>query len=109
MPKFLLQVSYTAQGALGLQKEGGSARRTVVQRLVEQAGGKLETFYFALGSADAYLIADLPDAITAAALSLTVNGAGGAQLHTVPLLTPEELDVAAKKVVTYAAPGAGTR
>ena len=109
MPKFLWRVSYTAHGAQGLQKEGGSDRRAIVQRLTEQAGGKLESFYFALGETDAYLIADLPDATTAAAISLTVSAAGGAHLQTVPLLTPEEMDAAAKRTVDYRAPGAAAR
>lgn len=69
MAKYLWQVSYTAQGAQGLQKEGGSARRTLVKRLLEQAGGK-ESFYFALGESDVYVIADLPDTKTATAVSL---------------------------------------
>lgn len=109
MPKFLWQVSYTAQGAQGLQKDGGSARRATVQRLIEQSGGKLESFYFALGESDVYLVADLPDATTAMALSVAVNGSGAAHLRTVPLMTPEEMDAALKKPVDYRAPGAGAR
>ncbi|MGH6978477.1 MAG: GYD domain-containing protein, partial [Brevundimonas sp.] len=101
MPKFLWQVSYTAQGAQGLQKEGGSARRAAVQRLTEQMGGKLEAFYFALGESDAYVIADLPDVSTAAAVGVAVNGAGAARLRTVALLTPEEMDGVVKKAVDY--------
>ena|SRR6185295_518518 len=106
MPKFLWQVSYTVQGAAGLRKDGPSARRAFVQKLTEQLGGKLESFYFALGEADAYVVADLPDTATAAALSLAVNAAGGAHLKTVTLLTPEEMDAAAKKTVDYRPPGA---
>ena len=106
MAKYLWQVAYTTQGAQGLQKEGGSARRSAVQRLVEQAGGKLESFYFALGESDVYAIADIPDAKTAAAVSLAVNAAGAARLHTVVLVTPEEMDAAAKKAVDYRPPGA---
>jgi uncharacterized protein with GYD domain len=109
MAKYLWQVSYTPQGAQGLQKEGGSARRAAVKRLVEQAGGKLESFYFALGESDVYVIADLPDAKTAAAVSLAVNAAGAAQLRTVVLLTPEEMDASAKQAVDYRPPGAGAR
>ncbi len=109
MPKFLWQVSYTALGAQGLQKEGGSARRATVQRVVEQAGGKLEAFYFALGESDAYLIADLPDAKTAAAISVVVGGSGAARLRTSMLLTPEEMDGAVKQSVDYRAPGAAGR
>lgn len=106
MPKYLWQVAYTPQGAQGLQKEGGSARRMAVQRLVERAGGKLESFYFALGESDVYVIADMPDAKTAAAISLAVNAAGAARLRTVVLVTPEEMDAAAKKAVDYRPPGA---
>ena len=105
MSKFLWQVSYTAQGAQGLKKDGGSARRAAVQRLVEPAGGKLEAFYFALGEADVYVIAELPDTKTATAVSLAVNTAGAARLRTVVLLTPEEMDAAVKQGVEYRAPG----
>ena len=106
MPKFLWRVSYTPQGAQGLQKDGGTNRRTAVQRLTEQAGGKLEGFYFALGERDAYVIADLPDTTTAMAISLAVSAAGAAHLETVLLVTPEEMDTAARKTVDYRPPGA---
>jgi uncharacterized protein with GYD domain len=109
MPKFLWHVSYTSQGAQGLQKDGGTARRAAVQKLTEQLGGKLEAFYFALGESDAYVIADLPDTVTATALSLAVNAAGAARLRTVELVTPEDMDKAAKKTVDYRPPGAGAR
>jgi uncharacterized protein with GYD domain len=107
MPKFLWRVSYTPQGAQGLQKDGGSARRAAVQRLTEQAGGKLESFYFALGEADAYVIAELPDVTTATAISLAVSAAGAAHLQTALLVTPEEMDQVVKKSVDYRPPGAG--
>jgi len=35
MPKFLVEASYTAEGAKGLMKAGGSARRAAVQKMVE--------------------------------------------------------------------------
>jgi uncharacterized protein with GYD domain len=104
--KYLWQVSYTAQGAQGLQREGGSSRRALVKRLVEQAGGKLESFYFALGESDVYAIADLPDLKTATAVSLAVNAAGAARLRTVVLMTPEEVDASTKQAVDYRPPGA---
>ena len=62
MPKMLIKASYTAEGARGLIKEGGSGRRATVQKLIEGMGGKMEAFYFAYGEADAYLIVDMPDA-----------------------------------------------
>ena len=45
MAKYLLEVSYTAEGARGVLKEGGSARRAVVEQLAEKLGGKVEVFY----------------------------------------------------------------
>jgi uncharacterized protein with GYD domain len=106
MAKYLWQVSYTSSGAQGLMKEGGSARRALVQQLVAKAGGKLESFYFAMGESDVYAIAELPDAKTATAVSLAVNAAGAARLRTVVLLTPEEVDAATKQAVDYRPPGA---
>ena len=105
MPKFLFQVSYSPQGVQGLQKDGGSARRAVVQQICDKAGGKLESFYFALGESDVYTIVELPDLATATAVSLAVNAAGGARLRTVQLISPEEMDGTVKKAVDYRPPG----
>ena len=90
----------------GLLAEGGSARRATVQKLVKAMDGKLESFDFALGEDDAYLIAEVPDVVDVAAVSLAVAAAGGARLSSVQLLTPAQLDEAAKKNVPYRAPGA---
>jgi uncharacterized protein with GYD domain len=106
MPKFMIKASYSTEGARGLLKEGGTARRAAVQKLVESMGGKVEAFYFAYGDADAYIISDLPDVATAAALSLTVSASGAVRLSTIPLITAEEIDAASKKSVAYRAPGA---
>jgi uncharacterized protein with GYD domain len=106
MPKFLFEASYTLDGVKGVQREGGSGRRDAVAKAVEGAGGRLESFYFAFGERDAYVIVDLPDNETAATIALTVNGSGGAMVKTVVLMTPEEVDAAAKRTVDYRPPGA---
>ncbi|MGH7728570.1 MAG: GYD domain-containing protein [Vulcanimicrobiaceae bacterium] len=105
MPKYLLRVSYTADGAKGLLKDGGSGRRKAVEDVLAKANGKLEAFYFAFGNDDAFLIIDLPDNVTAAAISLTVAASGGLKSSSTVLLTPEEMDQAAKKHVEYRPPG----
>jgi uncharacterized protein with GYD domain len=105
MPKYLLRVNYTAEGAKGLIQDGGSKRRAIAQRAAESVGGKVESFYFAFGDTDAYVVADLPDAASAAAIALTVSASGGAAVGTTVLLTPEEVDAAAKKSPLYSAPG----
>ncbi len=106
MPKFLFQASYTLDGVKGVQSAGGTSRRDAVAQVAESVGGQLECFYFAFGDRDAYVIVDLPDNESAAAVALTVNASGGATARTVVLLTPEEVDVAAKRSVDYRPPGA---
>ena len=106
MPKFLIEASYTVDGAQGVQTAGGTSRRDAVAALAESVGGKLESFYFAFGDADVYTVVDLPDNESAAAVALAVNSRGAVDLKTVVLLTPEEIDSAAKRSVDYRAPGA---
>ncbi|MGH9118341.1 MAG: GYD domain-containing protein [Acidimicrobiales bacterium] len=105
MARYLWQASYTADGVQGILQEGGSSRRAVVERLVGDLGGRLEAFYYAFGDDDVYVIAELPDHATAAAISLTVAASGAVRLKTVVLLTPEEIDEATQKSVNYRAPG----
>jgi uncharacterized protein with GYD domain len=105
MPKFLIEASYTLEGVKGLRSAGGSSRRDAVAHSLESVGGSLEHFYFAFGDNDAYVIADLPNAEAAAAVALTVNASGGATTRTMLLLTPEEVDAAAKLSVEYRPPG----
>jgi uncharacterized protein with GYD domain len=106
MPKFLIEASYTPEGAKGVQSAGGTSRRDAVAQVAESVGGRLESFYFAFGDSDAYVIVDLPDNESAAAVALTVNAGGGATTKTVVLLTPDEVDAAAKRSVDYRPPGA---
>jgi uncharacterized protein with GYD domain len=105
MPKYLIKASYTAEGAKGLLKDGGSKRREAAEQALKSAGGKMEAFYFAFGETDAFVIVDAPDPATVSAASLTISASGAARTQTVVLLTPEELDQAAKKGVKYRAPG----
>ena len=105
MPKYLFKASYTAEGARGLKRDGGSSRRAVLEEMAKSLGGSLESMYFAFGGSDLYTVADLPDNAAAAAISLSVAVGGGATAETVVLLTPEEMDEAAKREVSYRPPG----
>jgi uncharacterized protein with GYD domain len=105
MPKYLLEVSYSPEGAKGLLKDGGTKRRQVVEAAIKANGGKLEAFYFAFGENDAYLIADGADHVSVAAMNLAVNASGAARIKTTILLTPEEIDQASKKSIAYNPPG----
>ena len=105
MAKYLFQASYTADGVKGLLKEGGSARRTAVEALATSMGGSIESYYYAFGKHDLYVIADVADHASAAAIALTVGASGAANVTTTVLLTTAEVDAAAKKSPTYIAPG----
>ena len=105
MAKFLVKASYTTEGAQGVQRAGGTSRRDIVAKMAEGLGGKLESFYFAFGETDAYVVLDLPDNMSAAAASIAVNTAGGATSEVVVLLTPEDIDAASKLSVDYRPPG----
>jgi len=105
MPKYLLQASYTAEGTKGLLKDGGSQRRAAAQEALKGVGGRLDAFYYAFGETDVFAIADVPDNVSAAALSLTVSASGAVNTKITVLPTPEEIDQAAQKTVGYRSPG----
>ena len=105
MPKFLLQVNYTLDGVRGVLAQGGTARQAAAEAAAASVGGTVESFHFAFGGTDAYVVADLPDNVAAAAVGLAVSAGGGATTNTVALLTPAEVDAAVAKQVGYRPPG----
>jgi uncharacterized protein with GYD domain len=105
MPKYLLEVNYSLEGIRGVRAQGGSARVKAATELIESLGGSIESFNFAFGSSDVYLIANFSDDVAAATAALTVSAGGGATTRTVPLLTPAQVDEAVAKNVTYRPPG----
>jgi uncharacterized protein with GYD domain len=105
MPKYLIHASYTAEGARGLLKDGGSKRKQAANELIQSVGAKMEGFYFAFGEEDALVIVDAPDNASVAAASLTVAASGLVATKTTVLMTPEELDQVAKKSAKYSPPG----
>jgi len=105
MPTFLISGSYTQSGIKGVLGEGGSGRRAAVEKLASSVGGSVESFYFGFGGDDFYVTVDLPDNQAAAAVAMSVAAAGGATARTTVLMTPEEVDAAAKLSPNYRAPG----
>ena len=105
MKKYLIKASYNANGVKGLIEDGGTQRKLVVQKMLAGMGGKMESFYYAFGEHDAYIISELPDDISAAAIGLRVNSTGLVSISTSVLLSPEDIDAASKKSVSYRAPG----
>jgi uncharacterized protein with GYD domain len=105
MPKYLIHASYSSEGARGLLKQGGSKRKQAAEDLIKSVGGKMEAFYFAFGDNDAFVILDAPDNAAVVAASLAVSASGLVSTKTTVLLTPEEVDQAAKKSAKYSPPG----
>jgi len=105
MAKYLFEVNYTLDGIKGVKAKGATARLAAAKEAVASAGGSIDAYYFAFGGTDVYAIVDLPDNVAAASLSLTMAAAGGLTAKTVVLLTPEEIDEAVGKSVTYSPPG----
>jgi uncharacterized protein with GYD domain len=105
MPKYLLQVSYTAEGAKGVLKDGGTRRREAARAAISSVGGTMDAMYFAFGDSDVIVIVDAPDTASIIATSLALNSSGAVTTKTTVLLSPEEVDAATKKSATYSAPG----
>ena len=106
MAKFLVQATYTAEGLRGLVKDKASGRKAVITQALKKLGGKLETIYFCFGESDVIVIAELPDNVTAAALSLATNASGVVRTRTTALLSVAEADEALSREIAYRAPGA---
>jgi uncharacterized protein with GYD domain len=100
MPKYLVEGRYTSDGVKGLVREVSSGRRVDIAKMIESAGGKLEAFYFAFGDADFYIIFDVPDNVSAVALSVVANQSRFVTSKIVVLMTSDEMDQAIKKSMT---------
>jgi uncharacterized protein with GYD domain len=104
--RFLFQGTYSTEGVKGVLKEGGTGRRAAVEAALKSLGGRLEAFYYAFGETDVFVIVDGIDNAAAAAFSMGVGSTGSlSKIKTTVLMTPEEVDQAAKKTLTYRAPG----
>lgn len=105
MPKYLFEANYTPEGVRGLKEAGVASRAKAVNDMATGLGGSLESFHFAFGDVDAYVVVDLPDDEAAAAAAFTVGASAATKLKTVKLLTLDEADAAIGRSVAYRPPG----
>ena len=75
MAKYAIFFSLTSD-ALARFLENPTDRRGPVRKLAEAAGGKLESYYWMFGQHDGFVIAEVPDSASAAALALAVTSTG---------------------------------
>ncbi len=97
MAKYLFQISYTNLGEDEIIQGGGTGLRDTIEKDVQSLNGWLEAFYFSFGETDIYVIAEMPDNVSAAAFSLLASSGGSARVKTSVLITPTDIDLAARK------------
>ncbi len=105
MPMFLATGPYTSEGVAGLAKTGATRRAAQLGAMAEGLGGRLVGMYFGLHESDTYIVLELPNTATAAAIAKAVNAAGTGHCNMQPILTPEEMDEVLKIDTRFAAPG----
>ena len=90
--------------------ERPSDRAAVVGGLLESVGGRLDAYYWMLGKYDGLVIADVPDSVTAAAVSLAVGSTGAfSHLETHELIPADQIPSLLERAKTargqYTPPG----
>ena len=97
MPYFCHQVSYTKEAWARLL-QNPQDRLEVVRAPIEKLGGKVHSSFFAFGQFDVLAITEMPDTISAAAISMAFAGGGAvSRIQTTPLLTAAQAVEALRK------------
>ena len=106
MGRYLFKISYSQAGMQGIMKEGAQHRVDFIAKMTAGVGGSLESFDFAFGKTDAYVLVEIADDETAAAVAMAVAAAGTGGVETVKLLSPAQIDAARGIQTGYKPPGA---
>lgn len=109
MAKYAIFFTYSSDTWARMIKSPGD-RTAAVRQMADSMGGSLESIYWMFGTHDGIVIADVPDSISAAALSVAVGSAGAfKQLETHELFTQEQLSQTLSRAKdtaqAYQAPG----
>lgn len=97
MAKYALLFSYTSEAWARMVNRPGD-RAAAARQVVEALGGTLECAYLMLGAHDGIVIADLPDSVSVAAMSIAVTSAGTFRhVETHELFTQQQLGQALEK------------
>jgi uncharacterized protein with GYD domain len=92
MPKYVFLFTYSGE-TWNRMIDTPSDRAAAVRQVLEPLGGSLEVTYFMFGAYDGLVICDVPDSISAAALSVAVNSSGAFKhLETHEALTQDQLN-----------------
>ena len=100
MAKFAVFFSYKPETWDQMLKKPGD-RAAAVRDLTASVGGSMEALYFMFGDRDGFVIADVPNAEAAAALSIAVSSTGAfSALETRQLVAPEDLPSVLEQAAT---------
>ncbi len=75
MAKYAIFFSYTHESWANMIKNP-TDRASAAGRIAESLGGAIESFHWMFGDYDGIAIADLPDSVSAAAVSIAVASSG---------------------------------
>ena len=106
MPVYMFQASYAPQAVASMVKTPQD-RAAAIKPMIESMGGKLQDLWFCFGEYDIVAIAELPDNLTAAAMSMAIGSSGAmTSYRTTPLMTSADAKKAMEKAggVGYKAP-----
>src|SRR5215472_2422905 len=91
MPKYAIFFTYSSDTWARMIKSPGD-RTAAVRQLADSVGGSIESVYWMFGDHDGIVIADAPDSLSAAALSVAVGSTGAFKhLETHELFTQDQL------------------
>lgn len=90
MAYFLVQVSYSTEGASNLVKNPQD-RLEAIRPVAKKLGGTVDHFWFSLGKYDVVCVCQMPDNVSATAFAMAVSAGGALKaIRTTPLLTVKE-------------------
>jgi uncharacterized protein with GYD domain len=97
MPLYMSQFAYTPEAWANLTKNPQD-RTEAIGELAKKMGGRLVNLYYAFGEHDGFVISDVPDDTSAAALAMAAAAAGHVRsIRTTRLFTAQEAVAAMKK------------
>jgi uncharacterized protein with GYD domain len=100
MAQFLVEVAYTQQAWAALVNNPQD-RSQAVKSAAENLGGKIDHLWLSFGEYDSIVVIDMPDNVSAAALSMAISAGGSCKsVKTIPLLSAQDGLEAMKKAST---------
>lgn len=108
MPFYLTRATYAPETWASMIQQPED-RTAAAQAEVESVGGRLHGLWYSFGSHDLYVLREVPDQISMAAIAVKVASLGSVRtIETIPLLTTEEMleAFAVAGTVNYSTPGA---